>query len=72
MITTDSPFDKKLDLWGNRVPSNVRDSSTWLNDTLELCWASAQQIFGEKASPEQVFQIYDRLVSKIKDTPVEE
>jgi len=67
MVPNDCPFDKKLDVWGNRVPEDVRDAATYTNDTLELCWASARQIFGDKANPEHAIQIYDRVDLRIKD-----
>ena len=61
------PFDEKLDIWGNRVPADVRDASTWVNDTIELSLASARQVFGDKVAPEIAIQIYDRIIQRIKD-----
>lgn len=67
MVPNDCPFDKKLDIWGNRVPENVQEATTYINDTLELCWASARQVFGDKANPEHALQIYDRIILRIKN-----
>lgn len=69
MISQNNPLDRKIDCWGSRIPSDVLGAVVWVNDTVELCWASARQVFGKDAKPELALQIYDRLVSRIKDDP---
>lgn len=64
-MKTDNPFDKKLDVWGDRVPDDVRTAATFVNDTLELCWASAQAIFEDKATPEAALAIFDRVCARL-------
>lgn len=66
-MKADNPFDKKLDVWGDRVPEDVRTASTFVNDTLELCWASAQSIFEDKATPETALAIFDRVCAGIAE-----
>jgi hypothetical protein len=47
----ENPFDRKLSMQ-RRLPDSVRDAATETTDTLDLCWASAQAVFGSKAKPE--------------------
>ena len=47
----DNPFDRKIDMQ-RRLPDSVRDAATETTDTLDLCWAAAQAVFGNKATPE--------------------
>ena len=65
-----NPFDRKLEVWGNNIPSEVHDAATFVTDTMELCWASAQSIFEKKATPEIAIAIYDRVVKKIAEKNV--
>ena len=65
-----NPFDRKLEVWGNNIPGEVRDAATFVTDTMELCWASAQSIFKKKATPEIAVAIYDRVVKKIAEKNV--
>lgn len=67
MVPKNCPFDEKLYIWGNGVPEDVRDASTWVNDTIDLSWVSACQIFGDKATPELALLIYDRISLRIKE-----
>ena len=66
-MKTDNPFDKRLDIWGDRVPTDVRTASTFVNDTLELCWASAKSIFEDKATPEAALAIFFRVYARMAD-----
>ncbi len=36
----------------------------WVNDTLELAYSAAQQVFGEDFTQEHVFAIYDRFYAE--------
>jgi len=71
MVPKGCPFEEKLIKGGNDWPAEIRSASTWVNDTLELSWASARQIFGDKAIPEHAIQIYDRILEKIKTDGVD-
>ncbi|MHB2026497.1 MAG: hypothetical protein ACYCPQ_07655 [Elusimicrobiota bacterium] len=66
MKMNDDPFDKKLDLWQGRIPREIHDSAVFVNDTLKLCWASAQSVFEKNATPEHALAIYDRIVARAK------
>lgn len=65
-MKTDNPFDRKIELWKGRMPQNVADSARFVNDTMELCWASAQSVFEKQATPEHALAIYDRVVARIR------
>jgi hypothetical protein len=60
-MNSDNPFDKKLESWDDRIPDGVRDAAVFVTDTLELCWASAQAVFGDKATPDIALEIFDRV-----------
>ncbi len=66
-MKADNPFDKKLEIWKNRIPQQVRDASVFVTDTLDLSWAAAQSIFEDKATPEIALAIYDRLVDRMDE-----
>ena len=59
-----NPFDKKLELWKG-LPTEVRDAATFVTDTLDLSWAAAQAVFGDRATPEAALGIYDRIVDRM-------
>jgi hypothetical protein len=61
------PFNQKLELYGYHIPHKVRDAAVFVTDTLELSWASAQSVFGDKATPEIALAIYDRVIDKMRD-----
>lgn len=58
-----NPFEKSLDEWKHRIPANVRDVAIYVTDTLDLCWAAAQAVFEDKATPEVALAIYDRMTN---------
>ncbi len=64
-MKVDNPLDQKLEIWGNRIPHAVRKEITFVTDTMVLCLASAQSLFGDKATPEIAIAIYDRLVTRM-------
>jgi hypothetical protein len=68
-----TPFDQKLEIWKGHIPEDVVDAAVFVNDTLELSWASAQSVFGEKATPEIALAIFDRLAARLpsRKTPSE-
>ena len=66
-MNIDNPFDEKLKIWGDRIPNEIRDASVFVTDTMELCRASAESIFEEKATPEIAIAIYDRINQRISE-----
>lgn len=61
-------FDKKLELWKHQIPSDVQEAAIFVVETLKLSQAAAQQLFGERATtPPIMFEIYDRIVLRMKD-----
>ncbi|MGA8597919.1 MAG: hypothetical protein WB676_24655 [Bryobacteraceae bacterium] len=60
-----NPFDKKLEAWKDRIPTEIRDAAVFVTDMLELCVASAQSVFDDKATPELALGIYDRIVAQM-------
>ncbi len=56
----------------NKLPQDVRDTSVYLADTLDLCWLAAQAIFGNKARPEHAFAILDRQANLLEKLPAEQ
>lgn len=61
-----NPFERKLELNKNNMPYGVRDALIFVHDTLEFCKASAETQFGEEATPEIIFEIYDRVVDRLE------
>jgi hypothetical protein len=61
----DNPFDRKLETWGDQIPTDVREAALFVTDTLELCWTSAQAVFEDKATPAMALEIYDRVVERM-------
>jgi len=58
-------FDRKLERpKASFAPSGVDEAAIFVNDTMELCWASAQTVFGDKATPDHALAIYDRVISQ--------
>jgi hypothetical protein len=61
------PFDRKLEIWKGYIPLEVARSMVFTCDPLELCYAIGCQVFGLDVMPEQVFQIYDRVVAHLNN-----
>ncbi len=51
-----SSFDLKIKTQ-TLMPSSMRDAAIELGDTLDLCWAAAQAVFGAKARPEHALTL---------------
>lgn len=68
----EDPFDRKLDLWKGRIPEEVLSSTVFVRDTLALCKAIAESIFGDSPPPHVVFDIYRFVVSEISVPSIEE
>ena len=67
-----NPFDQKLKLWKQQIPRDVTDAAIFVTDTLDVCWASAQSVFEERATPDIALAIYDRLVKRMAESASEE
>lgn len=52
----DNPFDLAIELQKSR-PEFDRQAAVELTDTLDLCWAAAQAVFGKKATPEHALAL---------------
>jgi hypothetical protein len=64
-MPNNTPFDRKLSIWNDRIPPEIQEASIMVHDTLELAWASARQIFGEqRATPEIAIDIFDLIQSQ--------
>jgi hypothetical protein len=66
-MDTDNPFDRKLDRWKDRIPADVRDAAVFVVDTLDLCMAAAESVFGQ-SNPQMALEIYDRIVRRMAST----
>ncbi len=55
-MKTDNPFDKKIEIWENRIPDSMLNAAVYVTDTLDLAWASAQAVFEEQAKPEHALK----------------
>jgi hypothetical protein len=60
----DNPFDKKLEIWGNRIPGEMHDAAVYVTDTLDLAWAAAQSVFEDQAKPEHGLKILELFLSE--------
>jgi hypothetical protein len=70
-MKAENPLDKKLEVWADRTPEDVREAAIFVTDTLDLCWASAQTVFEHKATPELTLAIYDRIRARMAEAPRE-
>lgn len=55
-MKTVNPFDTKIELQ-KRMPKSIKHAAIELTDTLDLCWAAAQAVFEEKATPEHAIAL---------------
>lgn len=55
-MKSNNPFDRKIELNQSKLVFH-RDAAIELTDTLDLCWAAAQSIFGKKALPEHALTL---------------
>lgn len=61
----DNDFDKKLELYADKVPSDTRDALVHLVDSLDICWAGAQAVFNEQARPEHALDLLRALEERL-------
>jgi len=61
--TETMPFERWLEAANASARLSTRSADTFIgaavdvNDTLEAAWASAREVFGDKATPEQALKI---------------
>ena len=58
-------FDKAISRRG--IPEHFKKAAVELNDTLVLCWASAQAVFGDKAKPEHAISLLPQYMQRADD-----
>ncbi|HEY1755617.1 MAG TPA: hypothetical protein VGG72_09500 [Bryobacteraceae bacterium] len=68
-MKTDNPFDRKIEIWKNRIPTELSGAAIFVTDTLDLCKAAAEAVFEEKATPEITLAIYDRIMLRMASNP---
>jgi hypothetical protein len=64
-----SEFDKKIKeinhVTGGTIDhSSISDAAIFVNDTLDIAWASAKSVFGNDATPDIAVLIYDRIIER--------
>ena len=55
-------FDKAISRRG--IPEHFKKAAVELNDTLVLCWASAQAVFGDQARPEHAISLLPQYMER--------
>ncbi len=66
-MKAENRFDKKLEVWGNHIPSTMRDAAVYVTDTLDLAWAAAQSVFEDQAKPEHALKILEFFLIESKN-----
>lgn len=64
-MKADNPFDRALDI-RKSIPSDVREESVWVVDTLDLCWDAARTVFEDMATPAIALAIFDRVAVRVE------
>lgn len=64
-MNKDNRFDRKVTEPG--VPEHIRDAAIELTDTLNLCWAAAETVFGAKAKPEHALNLLPIFMARSDD-----
>jgi hypothetical protein len=61
-------FDTACALWKAMLPHGAErsalDAAVLCADTLDICWAAAQDIFGDRAAPEHAVAMFERLMNE--------
>ncbi|MDB9454355.1 hypothetical protein [Dolichospermum circinale] len=57
-------FDDFLNLYANKLPSDIVEACVYVNDTLEIANRIAIDLFGKEVSQNTVIAIYDRIKAK--------
>lgn len=56
-------FHKYLDSQYGKIPSDISVAARYVVDTLELSERAAKALFGDKATPDIVLMVYDRITN---------
>jgi hypothetical protein len=68
IMNVDNPFDRKLECQRGAIPSNIRDTSVFVCDTLDIAWAIACSVFPDvEVTPDLALQIYDRILARMSE-----
>ena len=59
-------FDSKMELNRKNIPKDMFNALIYVVDTLDLCIAAAETLFGEAATPDHALAIYDRAMQAEK------
>jgi len=59
-----SKFDERIEVIRRIIPDKLHEAYIFVNDSLEICWISAVEIYGDKVKPEHAFEIYDRIIKR--------
>ena len=68
MANNNTPFDRKLSIWNGRIPPETEEAAILVHDTLELSWAAARQVFGDRATPEIAIDIFDLIQTQSRQS----
>ena len=64
-MEADNDFDRKLALYGSKVPDDVNSALVHLVDSLDLCWAGARAVFSDQATPEHALDLLRALEARL-------
>jgi hypothetical protein len=66
-MTNPNPFDRRIDILtkSRETPKGVVDAAVFVHDTIELAWMAAEDVFGDKATPDVALAIYDRIAARM-------
>jgi hypothetical protein len=59
-------FDDALEDYDEQMDDREREATAYVHNLLDLCFASAQTLFGKAATPQDAFWVYDRVIEKMK------
>lgn len=65
----ETKFDKKLDFSRDQIPPELEGSLIVIADTFDFCRAIAEDVCGEKATPEIALQLMDRVLAGMYKYP---
>ena len=68
-----NPFDTKLEIQYNKIPTEVSAALVHLVDSFDLCWAGAQAVLKDAARPEHglaLLQLLEARLLSAQDAPL--
>lgn len=60
----DNEFDRRMDLYKDRIPEEIRDALIETTDTLDFCFSAVKSVFGEQASPDHALALCNIVVMR--------